>query len=90
MEIEEFAQLYCQYRAGSPPIPYGPTSSDEYWRQVSMWQTLHLDAYQAVLRFQDAIIKKLKTMDPRVLADRLARVSLERLAKMDTDLAVLD
>lgn len=55
-----------------------------------MWQTLHLDAYQAVLRFQDAILKKLETMDPGVLADQLSRVSLERLAKTDTGPAVLD
>lgn len=75
----EFTAIYVQHRAGSPPIPWGPTTIDEIRRQNDLYDLLSLRAMQAVEQHWPAIKKHLDVTDPHVLARRLSLIPLERL-----------
>lgn len=83
MDIEDFAKIYCQYRAGSPPIPYGMTPSEVYRDQIKLWDEIHFRAYVAVLKHKDAILERLQTTDALVLARELSHYGLERRGMPD-------
>jgi hypothetical protein len=40
MTEAEFTALYVQHRAGSPPIPWGPTTADQIRDQQKLWHQL--------------------------------------------------
>jgi hypothetical protein len=79
MTEAEFTALYVQHRAGSPPIPWGPTTADQIRDQQKLWDQLADRASYAVERHWLAIERHLQTTDPSELARRLAMLPLERL-----------
>jgi len=79
MTEAEFTSLYVQHRAGSPPIPWGPTTADQIRDQMRLWDQIASRAEAAVHRHWPAIERHLKTTEPNELAHRLCLIPLERL-----------